>query len=343
MPQTAHWLEVDSEVHPAGNWILLVLGTISLLLGGIGLFVSWYADRRGMPFWLSSIITGFVALIGACVFVKSLGAAFCRRRVRHAAPDVLPDVPNEPVTRDRSFVAVRLMHELIEDSAGWQLRPSERLRRNDKRILLGFGIPFLTVIAGLLSWAVHSQQFEAGWPGAILAGCGITLLCGGSVIIATVSVNRSQIRSLCRLTIPYGEGDLELEIPQQRDTQKKERGAGLQSANAGNETKDRLTIPRQQLLAVQLCPWKSVSAIFNERNTTWAVQGLLVVTSTEATPYLRLPILLTGDMPGAARLMQQLAAVLHVPYLFGADAAGCALEQQRARNRPPQTNGRIST
>ena len=128
------------------------------------------------------------------MFIKSLGAVFClEAHVRHAAPDVLPDVPNEPATLDRSIVGARLMLELSEDSASWQLRSSERLRRNDKIFLFGFGIPLSAVIAGLLSWGLHRQQFEGGWPGAILTGCGITLLCAGSVIIATLFVKSSPV------------------------------------------------------------------------------------------------------------------------------------------------------
>jgi hypothetical protein len=47
-------------------------------------------------------------------------------------------------------------------------------------------------------------------------------------------------------------------------------------------------------------------------------------------------------MPGAARLMHQLAAALRVPYLFSANAAGWRLEERLARHRPPITAGGIS-
>jgi hypothetical protein len=80
----------------------------------------------------------------------------------------------------------------------------------------------------------------------------------------------------------------------------------------------------------------------NRQNTTWAVQGLLVLAGSEAAPYTRLPILLTGDMPGAARLMRDLADALHVPYLFGADAAGWRLEEHRAFHRSRLQAGGIT-
>jgi hypothetical protein len=317
MPPKPDWPEVESQVYCAGNWIVWALSMALLMMGGIGLWVTWNGDLRGMSVWIATAITAFLALIGGLLLIKSLGAILGRRRVRHAAPDVLRDVPNEPATLEGSVVSGRLTHELIEDSAGWQLRASESLRRKDTVFLLGFGIPFLAVVAGLLSWALDGHGIEGGWPVAILVSILITLLCGGSVIFATIIVNRFQFRTLSRLIIPHADGDLELETPS-RGVQKKDRVAGLQRAGlqwafVGDEKMDHLTISRQKLLAVQLCPWKFVTEIQNERSTTWAVQGLLVLAGTEAVPYLRLPILLTADMPGAARLMQQLAAVLHVP------------------------------
>jgi hypothetical protein len=47
--------------------------------------------------------------------------------VRHAAPGVLPNVPQEPVVCEGSFVHGRLTHELWEDARGWQFRPAGRL------------------------------------------------------------------------------------------------------------------------------------------------------------------------------------------------------------------------
>jgi hypothetical protein len=49
--------------------------------------------------------------------------------------------------------------------------------------------------------------------------------------------------------------------------------------------------------------------------------------------------LLTGDVVGAARLMQRLAQMLQVPYLFGADSTGWKEEEARAKRRPPLRAG----
>jgi hypothetical protein len=100
--------------------------------------------------------------------------------------------------------------------------------------------------------------------------------------------------------------------------------------------KRRLAIPRELVAAVQLCPYKLVIA---PREVAWAVQCLLVLASPVETVYHRLPILLTGDFVGAARLMQKLAQTLEVPYLFCADAVGWKTEKIRAKTRPPLRAG----
>jgi hypothetical protein len=101
-------------------------------------------------------------------------------------------------------------------------------------------------------------------------------------------------------------------------------------------------IPRERVVAVQLCPWKYVVGD-RGRETTWAVQGLLVRASSEEEAYERLPLLLTSDFLGAARLMERLADTLQVPYLFSADAVGWRAEDLRAQGRPPlQSGGMLS-
>jgi hypothetical protein len=68
---------------------------------------------------------------------------------------------------------------------------------------------------------------------------------------------------------------------------------------------------------------------------------LLVLQPADGAAYWRVPILLTGDFVGAARLVGQLADVLGVPYVFNADAAGWKAEAARAHSRPPQRVGGV--
>jgi hypothetical protein len=64
---------------------------------------------------------------------------------------------------------------------------------------------------------------------------------------------------------------------------------------------------------------------------------VLVLAAADSGGYRRLPLLLagTGDIGHTAQLMRELADILHVPYLFCADAASWKSELARARARPP--------
>jgi hypothetical protein len=62
---------------------------------------------------------------------------------------------------------------------------------------------------------------------------------------------------------------------------------------------------------------------------------LLVIAQPDASDYLRVPILLTGDFDRAARLLQLLGTTLNVPFLFGGDTAGWKAEAARAKHRSP--------
>jgi hypothetical protein len=104
----------------------------------------------------------------------------------------------------------------------------------------------------------------------------------------------------------------------------------------GASNRRKLLIPVQSLVAVQLCPWHHR---VGSGETTLAVQGLIVIERIEGSGYERLPILVTGDFVGAARLMRRLSEVLQVPYLFGADAAVWKAEFSRAQSRPPLKSG----
>jgi hypothetical protein len=335
MSQTRNWQEVESEVYRPATGMMAAIGTIFLMIGLVGLAIVWTKLPPGLPVLIGSVATSLFAMFGSLVLVSSFRSIYSPPRVLHAAPDVLPDVPNEPVPLEGSIVS-GLANELVETSGGWQFRPSPRVKRSQIWFLLGFAIPFSILFAGGLSYGLRDQM--GSWPVAILAGATITLLCGGTAFSLIFLMIRSTFDKLTCLTIPREEGNLELEIPPPLDS----KTDGLNWAFGVNQKK-RITIPRERLLAVQLCPWKFTIATPNSRSTTWAVQGLLVLAGAEGAPYVRQPILLTGDMPRAARLMQQLAAGLQVPYLFGADAAGWRLEEQLARNRPPLKAGGTST
>jgi hypothetical protein len=328
------WPEVESEVHRPGCWLVLSVSTVFLLIGAIGFLTIGNAVPPGVPFWIAKLGTAAFALLGGALLACVSGGIISPARVRHAASDVLPKVPHEPVIREGSVVHGRLTHELWEDAQGWQLRPTESLWRDDKRFLLGFGIPFLVAFSMLLAWVAHSQ-WSFGWPLSVACGAMITLVCGGSVFLLIGMVMRSGYQRLSRLSIPRNGDFLELDAPQQPGLDRADLAEGLKWLFQGDAKRQRLAICREVVKAVQLCPWKLVVAGGGGRQITWAVQGVLVLDSPDEETYCRLPLLLTSDFVGAARLMDRLASTLNVPYLFYADVEGWKAEELLARGRAP--------
>jgi hypothetical protein len=345
MPRLSAGNEVESEVHVPGWWLVFLAGALFLILG-IGAFLAIGRNfAPGLPIWIARLSTALFALIGAVPFAHALQLRLRPTRVRHAAPEVLPDVPNEPVPREGSVVHGRLTHELAEAGQGLEFRPAARHWRNDLRFILGFGIPFLTFFAGLLTWEFHDRL---GWVVGAVAAIGLTLLSGGTAGLLIGMILRAGYRRLGRLSIPRDGGDLQLDLPQEpdadsavglrRDDARKhsaDLAEGLRWVFLGETKRQQLTIPRNLVAAVQLCPWLYKVG----SSSTWAVQGLLVLTLSAGNVRHRLPLFLTSDFAGAARLIERLAEALDVPFLFGADAAGWKAEELRARTRPPQRTG----
>jgi hypothetical protein len=177
---------------------------------------------------------------------------------------------------------------------------------------------------------------DQGWAAAIVPAVALTLGCGGTAFYLMGSMSRASYRRLCHLRIP-SHGPLELDAPEPIDVERADLAAGFAWAFVGDTRRHRLTIPREALKAVQLCPWKYACG----ETVTCAVQGLLVLRRTDEAVCRRVPILLTGDFVNAARLVRQLADVLGVPYGFNADAAGWKAEAARSRGRPPQQVGGV--
>ena len=213
---------------------------------------------------------------------------------------------------------------------------------DDKGLLLGCGIPFMAIFAGVLTWVLHSQLKSGGWPVSAVLGTFATLVCGGPVLLILLFGLRSGYRQLPRLTIPRDGSGLELESPQGPDLEGADLTGGLKWVPLGDTKRQRLTIPPGLVAAVQLCPWKFVTMVSRVRDTAWAVQGLLVLASSEEAVYHRLPILLTGDFAGAARLMRDLLILCMFRTCSASMPKDGRLKRYATKNAPAAANWRIA-
>lgn len=341
VPEPQDWQEIDSQVHLPGLWLSFLVGSVFLLFGILTILVVASHPQPGIPAWVWWLLGTFIVM-GAMVLTIAVSGVVRPASIRHARCDSLPNVPLEPVIVEGAVVHGRVTHEVIEDVEGWRFEPARRLWRDDKRFLFGFGIPFLALFATILTWVFH-DRFNLVWPAAILCGTFGTVVSGGSAFLLVGMILRAGYRRLCSVSIPRSGGPLEVDAPIEPDTPEVDLTNGLKWMFLGDVERHRLVIPRELLKAVQLCPWRFVVKGGAGKTSTWAVQGLLVLASAEQGDYHRLPILLTSDFIGAARLMQLLASTLHVPYLFCADAEGWQVEELRARKRPPLRAGGIHT
>jgi hypothetical protein len=325
------WPEVESKVYLPGRGIGLAIGAFFVLVPSAAVF---FLPFPGFWYWFTWSIARVMALLGGAVVVSSLRDLLWPPRVRRAAPDVLADVPDEPVVLDGSVVQSWRTHELVEDAAGWEFRPAPRLRRAPLWLLI-FATPFLAIFSAAASWGFHVRDDALSWPSCILRGTSITLLFGGFGLCLFALMTRAAHRQLSRLSIPKNGDPLELDLAELPDPARADLASGLKWLIGKDQKRQRLSVPRELVRAVQLCPWLFSMGSDREPSRTWAVQGLLVVEGREAGRYYRLPFVLSSDLAFTARLMQQLAETLDVPYLFGADEAGWQLETRRAAARPP--------
>ena len=199
MPETHGSPEVESDIHRPGSWLALSVGACFLVAGVIGFLTIAPAVPPGFPFWFARFFTAIFALLGGVVTIWAIRASFVPIHIRHAGPDVLPNVSREPVICEGSVVHGRLSHELVEDAKRWHFRPVRHLWRDDKVFFLGVGIPMMVLFSGLLSWALHNQLHIAGWPLSILCGTLATFVCGVSVFFLMGLMQRAGYRRLCQL------------------------------------------------------------------------------------------------------------------------------------------------
>ncbi len=194
MSQLPSWRKVESKVHQEGIWLIFVVGAVLFSMGSAGYLAFADAVQPGMDTWIVRAFLGIFILIGGFLLASALKSLCFPHRVRHAADDVLPDVPQEPLIFDGAIVRGRLTHELCENDHGWELKPAERMWRNDLRFLILFGVPFLIFFAVFWAWLL--SQFVSLFLAAS-GGIAVTTLCGGVAFIGIFFLMRSGSRHLC--------------------------------------------------------------------------------------------------------------------------------------------------
>jgi hypothetical protein len=333
------WQQKESAIHHPGGPLVWVVGALFALFGAGGWCVLVISSPPSPGSWilgvLSSAFSAFGVLVLAIIGYRTLFPA----RIRHDYSDALADIPAAPLVFEGAETHGHLTHELTRSADGWEFRPSENAWRNQRRFLVGLGIPFCVSFPAVLSWVLHSQASIANWYLSALIAIAATGLCGGTAFAAIALILRARYRHLCRLSIPDNGKPLRLDtvVPLNPDRPDLKDALGWVFSGRGERT--QLTIDRNSVRAVQLCPWKFVLGGSSSRSTTWTVQGLLALASEDGSACKRVPLLLCSDFAGAAKFMRSLADCLGVPFLFHADKAGWIAEAERAATRPPLRSG----
>lgn len=332
--------ETDTRVHQPGLALALPVALLFILMGSAvgGLFEHGlqtalvgrgpFVDNPPPPpaIWLVRTLAGSCLAVGIAVFLGGLWAAVAPRRVRHASAATLPEVSREPVVWEGLVVQWRVVQELQATPEGWELRPSRAFWRLHGWFLPVFGVTFCPAFAGLLSYLVRDQWHVPNWPLALLLGGTITALCGGPVFLIVAFHQRYIARRLGRLGAPH-DGELQLELATAVPTTTVSEllnsellNGDVASRPTGKTKRQLLAIPRHRVVAVQVCPCKATLTGRSHRTCTRGLQGLLVL-NTLRDGYARVPLLVSMDCLGTARLMQALAERLNVPFLFAGDSA----------------------
>jgi len=326
-----------SIVHLPNRLAFLGIGCLFL---GVGIWFFATAEIHVPPGWpvvVLGVCAGLFAALGAVPVFAGLRAMLLPQSVRHTPSDRMLSVPTEPVILQGQIVCARLVHELVRNGADWELRPNPKQWRNDKRQFVGFGA-FCLTFSVIFSWLLH-RELGFGWLGAILLTAVVVNAFVGAMFVLIAQITQAGYKRLTTLSYSAARDELLLDSRREPSAGNDVVHAAMHWFHSEDGDRQQAIIPRKHVAAVQLCPWKYVLGSSHDQSTTWAVQGVLVLTPSEDGTHQRLPLLLTSDFVRAARLMQRLSEMLDVPYHFHADAAGWTAELKRAKDRAPLKAG----
>jgi hypothetical protein len=316
-PFAPSWQEIESPIHRPGFGLVMAIGGVFLIVGVIVL--ACISAQTGVPRWIMGGMA--VAFAGAGLGALIAGVRLRRRiMIRHADPAAYPEIAPDPLLIEGTTVMGRVSHAFTDTPQGWELAPSSALERGDRRVYLGFGLPFGILFSGILAWTIHR---EAAWPLAITIPLGVvvTVVCLGSAIALMAVMSRLAYRRMSSLRVSH-DGGLDWQGPTP------ESGMG------------RRQLRREQIAAVQCCAWRVVVGRQGGQTSTWAVQLNLVL---HGTPPERLQLIASSAYIATARIGRQLSERIGVPFLYQATREHWLEEEARARHRPPLASGGMMT
>ena len=327
--ETNRWPTIESRAYLPSLRVFELLGGVMTVAGAAAAGLLWprfstawqragslaalWSDETGggwLVIWLlNASVSGFGLLI--------LWAAFRVTRInwpfRHAADDVLPDVPRSPVNRAEIISYGQLTHAILPTEHGWCLRPRPNLFRF-RPLYIG---SFMLLVAALAIGMIAHGDF----PRSTKLFAGMMFVMGGAVVVLVVVwFDRRALQQMLTLEV--------------------EPAAGVCRINSQPPREVSLA----DLVAVQLCACrcklgaKRTAEIFDavELNLVWTGPA----EASDGCPYDRMTLLsTTGELTQQAQLASALADKLGVPLLYHATQEHWRVEREAAADRAPQSGG----
>lgn len=274
--------------------------------------------------------------IGGCAFAWVAHDASRRRTFRHAAREVLPEVPRAPVLIDGTIFHGALRHHLVRHGDEWRVAPDPACPRRERRFVLWFSVPFVVLTEAAL-WFTSAEGDRVRW----FFMAGVLVVMPITVLLFAWMMSMME-RQLPTLVLPEHGGDLLfLRRGQTPATLALARRLGSGEPPAAMREEAR-AIPRAAVCAVQLCACHAVVGARTRRGVYEGVE-LNLAWRGEGGAIERLTICTVGLAAPLAHLAAALAERLDVPLLHHATAEDWAEERERARHRPPLSSGGFSS
>ena len=112
MPYVPTWREVESRVHYRGLPVPFLAGSLFVVVGSAGFLIMGGAVLPRIPPLYVRLFSGVFVLIGGAAVAVAIRSLCWPTHVHHAAPGVLPQVPQEPLISEGAMVYRPLTHEL---------------------------------------------------------------------------------------------------------------------------------------------------------------------------------------------------------------------------------------